>query len=283
MSPIDPMTSISVDDVRQELLTYGFSVVRGGVELSLIKQMKDALAGVFEICTADASFRSEDSLAAGYWAAKEKLGSDAGRLLTIGRDLPAFSALVASPRLTRLIEGVLESAGLFTVSDSNVFRIDEPRQRHTLLDWHQDYPFNMLSVWSVTAWAPLESIDESMGPLKIVPAPEQLPLPTIFDEAALRNFHDSSFFRLRDADSERAEWESHCVEVGAVNPGDVVLFWATTIHASGFNVSDRPRFVFTARYASLNAPDSEARRWFTARAKYPALFCDVHPELVSLA
>jgi hypothetical protein len=117
-------------------------------------------------------------------------------------------------------------------------------------DWHQDYGYwygeGTLYPDFVTVTVALDRMDRDNGCLKLVRGSQRC------GRIDVKKFGEAS-----GTDPERLTWifERHETVECAMEPGDVVLFHSNTLHASGPNVSDRPRTLIHCTYNSIdNAP-----------------------------
>lgn len=115
-------------------------------------------------------------------------------------------------------------------------------------DWHQDYAYwyheGCLTPDMLTVTVAIDHTDEANGCLKLVAGSHRL-----------GRIEHGKIGMASGVDPERlALIEQRCRVVSCVmEPGDAVFFHANTLHASGPNVSDRPR---TLLHMSYNATDN---------------------------
>jgi len=115
-------------------------------------------------------------------------------------------------------------------------------------DWHQDYAYwyfeGCLYPDMLTATVALDRCDEANGCLKLVAGSHKL-----------GRIEHNRIGMASGVDPERLALieQRHRVVSCVMAPGDAVFFHANTLHASGPNVSDRPR---TLLHMSYNAVDN---------------------------
>jgi hypothetical protein len=199
----------------------------------------------------------------------------------LGKDLVEYHRFLANEDLARALRALTGARDFQINYDQCLFRIDRPFEEEFAFDWHQDYPYNLLSVNAVTVWAPLTVITSDVGPMQAVPGSHTRLLPVTVD----RSFENKSFAKhntIRLADYERlaTEFEASCIEVVDINPGDVVLMHSMLVHRSGRNRSNRCRWVVNPRFGELLDPEVVKRNWKSARAKSPFVIEEFHPEAV---
>jgi hypothetical protein len=196
--------------------------------------------------------------------------------LTLGRDLPSFMHLITSPKLRAIMTTVLASDNLIMPYDWCLFRVDGPATSVSHFDWHQDYPYNVISKTAATFWIPLTNIDEDMGPVHYVPNSHRDLWPVSSKVEIKQN--NPNRLPIKDLARLSTIWEKSAISTGALNRGDLVIFNSLLVHRSGINQSDKYRWIMNGRYADASDPELTARGFYTARTKYPDYFKTAHPE-----
>lgn len=285
MNNICRVPEFDFDTVQEDefLDTYKSSniiIIKNVIPIDLIKEAEARLVVFFRSVLTSRSIQvGEDlSLDEVHQMAQTAMGSEKEKyLLTIGKDLPIFKQLISCPNVLTCIERLLGTQNIQSADDSNVLRIDRPQSGLTNLPWHQDYPYNMLSINAITAWIPILPVEQQMGRMRVISPKSEL-LPIEFSHKIKKQFHNSRYIKLKDLEMLEAEFEKSSIEVPEVLPGDMVLFDALLLHRSGINQSKKSRWVATARYGSLDDKSVVQRDYFAARAKYPDIFKNYHPK-----
>jgi ectoine hydroxylase-related dioxygenase (phytanoyl-CoA dioxygenase family) len=201
-------------------------------------------------------------------------------LIVVARDLVAFYRLMSEPRITQVAQVLVGSSLCQVVHDVCLFRIDPPGAgQDRLLDWHQDYPYNVLSTSAVTVWVPLTDVSSEMGPLRVIPRSHDRIRPVDFRERYVGggNGTGHKVFGLRPSEGEvTGEPETSVADVRA---GDAIFLHACLLHASGVNHSRRCRWVFNVRYGDALHESVVGRGWRVVRDRDPYCFRDLHPSL----
>lgn len=272
---------LDVAALRRDYFSHGCVIIRGALDKRPIEEMERRFASFFRaiLHKENIGFSELDDLDALHAKAANAIGPDRARhFLTMGRDFPAFLALISAPDLLSLLHALFETEDLQTISDSNVFRIDRPQSDATNLEWHQDYPYNMLAMNAATAWIPIRPVTGDMGRLQV-----RLPMsglyPIAYDEDAKQQFHNSRYIGIQNLESLAPHWDREATTAPDMYPGDLLLLHALCLHKSGANRSARSRWVATARYGPFMDDALYERTWFTVRAKYPDIFKNHHPDL----
>jgi len=198
--------------------------------------------------------------------------------LSLARDLPSFINLVTGSKIRSLMGHIFDSQNLICPFDWCLFRVDGPSTKKSRFEWHQDYPYNVISTAAVTFWIALSDMDSDMGLLKFIPSSHSQIYPVQIDENPQHN--NPNRLRIADIESMSEKWEEQAISSGPMKAGDVILFNSLLLHRSGFNKSKKYRWVANGRYARADDPELVARDFHTARLKYPYFFRVAHPELV---
>ncbi len=270
---------VNKEQVKDEFNKNGCLIVRNAISIENIEKLVAQLKAFFRYAVTSAgSSRNIESLSLDqlYDCLFECQGDSAKFLLTIGKDFPEFRKVAMDDNLLAVAKLLLSTELLQSAEDNNVLRIDRPQKNLTNLPWHQDYPYNMLTMDQVTAWMPILPVDENMGRLSVVMPRHEL-IDIEYSDATKNSFHNSNYIKIKDLEQRAVEFDKASVEVPEVKPGDMLLIHGLLVHKSGFNSSERSRWVATSRFGAFDRSEMFERNWFTARAKYPKLFTNIHP------
>ncbi len=197
----------------------------------------------------------------------------------LGRDLPAFYGLVSSARLRGIMSLLLGDERHMLAHDFNLFRVDGKETQRGAFDWHQDYPYNVITMDAVTFWMPVRPVTQGMGGMKMVKGSHDRLRPVRVIEKEGR-FNPNSL-SMAVSEEEVASWESEAVDTGPIDAGSVIFFDCKLLHRSAANESERFRWIVNGRYGRIVDDALIERNWYTVRTKYPLYFTQAHPELVS--
>lgn len=213
-----------------------------------------------------------------YQALWQANSGQAEACMGLGKDVPGFLHLISHPKLRKVISQLLGDDRHMLAFDHCLFRIDGHETRRSAFDWHQDYPFNVLSLDALTFWIPLRPVSEEMGSLRLVPGSHDRvrPVTPVADAGRF----DPNRLRLVEAPNEVERWEAASASLGDLQPGSVALFDCKVLHRSGENGTDRFRWIANGRYGRLADQALMRRNWYIARTKYPRYFAEAHPDLV---
>ena len=153
------------------------------------------------------------------------------------------------PRVARMVEAAEALLNLPVYHWHSKLSMKRPGSSGSW-DWHQDfgYWYNEGTLYPdfVTVTVALDRIDRDNGCLKLVKGSQRC------GRIDIKQFGEAS-----GTDPERLTWifERHETVECTMEPGDVVMFHSNTLHASGPNVSERPRTLIHCTYNAIdNAP-----------------------------
>ena len=162
-------------------------------------------------------------------------------------DLTQPDMLTVIPRMARFVDASEDLLGRPVYHWHSKLSMKRPGSAGRW-DWHQDYAYwyfeGCLYPDMLTATIAVDHTDEANGCLKLVAGSHKL-----------GRIEHNKIGMASGVDPERLALieQRHRVVSCVMEPGDVVFFHGNTLHASGPNVSDRPR---TLLHMSYNAIDN---------------------------
>ncbi len=196
------------------------------------------------------------------------------------RETEVFRRLIAAEPLRQEAQRMVGAQRLHSPFQHAVFRMDLAGEPWRGFDWHQDFPYNVLSARSVTAWIPLTASGAANGGVDIVPSATRKIFPV-----EIRFKRDAAGRRLSTRDAFIAPpfhpaFEAACFRP-ELAPGDVLMFHNSVVHRSGRNPGPRHRYSIQVRFGDLLAPDMVARDWRHRPVDGFETFARLHPELIA--
>ena len=151
---------------------------------------------------------------------------------------PALFAIGGNP----IFKQILKEIGLMQpiLELQPLLRCDIPIKEQSIFEQHQDYPYNIGSLNSVTIWIPLQDVDIESGALLVAPGT-----------------HLNGVYPNRKGiivKEHRFRFESVPMKLG-----EVLVFNQKLVHQSGMNVSDKIRFSVQLRFSDLACKDYASR------------------------
>jgi hypothetical protein len=195
------------------------------------------------------------------------------------KQIPAFARLTADPRHEALMQQLRDTQLPGVEASGSGIRIDIPGEDRFRSPWHQEYPSHLRSLDGIVFWSPLVPIAEENGPVEFcVGSHKDGPVP-LHRGAPKHAAATAGAYTLKLADeAERLARYEHVAPLSV--PGDLILVDFLTLHASGLNTSDRPRWSMQFRLFNFLEPTGISHDWC---GSYHAGvdFATVHPELVA--
>ena len=195
--------------------------------------------------------REYDLLDPGIWPEDSVLppepGKSVGFLFNLWLWNEDVRQVTFSPTLARWASQLLGARQVRVLEDNALFK--DPGQGGSL-QWHQDYPYWPLAQPSaVTAWVALDDVDEANGAMKMVAGShitgETLPAAFGTGSTYLEELRPPTVKSV--GSPEDLGIEPTTIELGV---GEVSFHHSLTWHASGPNVSDRPRRSIVVRFVA---------------------------------
>jgi ectoine hydroxylase-related dioxygenase (phytanoyl-CoA dioxygenase family) len=219
----------------------------------------------------------QEALQKGYAALIAHNRSWGGHIYDAVKQIPAFMRLVSHEQNEKVFARLRQNSLPGLAAGGYGIRIDNPSEDKFRAPWHQEFPAQLRSPDGIVFWSPLLTITEDMGPVEIAKGSyKEGMIPVYEDDGGIGK---SGAYALRlDREQERlANYETiaPCTE-----PGDLVLMDFLTMHQSGLNRSDRPRWSMQFRYFNFANPVGQSINW---KGSYAAgeRFGDLFPDLVA--
>ena len=193
------------------------------------------------------------------------------------KQIPAFWSLVAKTQNLELFKLLRPNSIPGIAAGGAGIRIDNPGEEKYRATWHQEFPNQLRSIDGLVFWSPLLPVTPEMGPVELCPGSHKGgPIPVYEDDGGVGQ---TSGYALRlDREAERLAAYERIAPLS--NPGDLLVMDFLTLHASGHNISDRPRWSMQWRLFNFADPIGVKIGWsgsFAAGVRYQ----DVLPELVA--
>jgi hypothetical protein len=193
------------------------------------------------------------------------------------KQIPAFWNLVGHRKNLELFALLRPDSIPGIAAGGAGIRIDNPREEKYRATWHQEFPAQLRSMDGVVFWSPLLSVTNDMGPVELCPGSHKAGLVPVYEDDG--GVGQTGAYALRlDREAERLSKYERIAPL--TKPGDLLLMDFLTLHASGHNKSDRPRWTMQWRLFNFADPVGIKIGWrgsFAAGVKYQ----DVLPELVA--
>lgn len=217
---------------------------------------------------------TDDGFDDGYKALIALDRSYGGEVYDAIKQIPAFVRLLADPRHEDIFRQLRNEAIPGIAAGGYGIRIDNPSEDRFRAEWHQEYPAQLRSLDGLVYWSTLVPMTQELGPVQFClgsHADGPVSVTTRPEDGKTGAYA----LRLKDESSQLARYSQIAP---LTSPGDLVVIDFLTLHASGFNRSQRPRWSLQFRYFNFNDPIGLSHGWkgsFAAGVD----FRNIHPEL----
>jgi hypothetical protein len=252
------------DAIAEEFRQNGFVLIRGFYDVdtevapiqAAIRDIVLAVAGRHGV-SVPASTPLE-AMTTGY---RTLIGHDrswGAEIYDAVKQIPAFLRLVSSDKNDSIFRALRDNAIPGIAAGGFGIRIDNPSEDRFRSPWHQEFPAQLRSLDGVVFWTPLIAIAANMGPVEIAAGSHAEGIIPVYEENATAGRVGAYALRL-DREEERLARYSRVAPL--TQPGDLILMDFLTMHQSGENRSDRPRWSIQFRYFNFNEPLGQRIGW----------------------
>lgn len=161
----------------------------------------------------------------------------------VSLQITEVAEFVAHPLLPAMAARLSGSSEIRLFHDQLVYKPPMRPNVDTTVGWHTDraYWSSCTSENMLTAWLPLEDLNEMMGPMEVIDGSHKWP-----------NVEQMETFHEIDRETVLERFSAHHMRADPVTlnlrKGQVSFHHCRTIHGSGSNRSDHPRIGFTIHY-----------------------------------
>jgi hypothetical protein len=199
-----------------------------------------------------------------------------GEVYDAVKQIPAFIRLLADSRHEGLFRTLRKDSVPGVAAGGYGIRIDNPSEDRFRAEWHQDYPTQLRSLDGLVFWSPLLHVTPELGPVQFCRGSHGDGAVPVFTKSRVGSGQTGAYaLHLKD---ETSLLERYMKVAPLTSPGDLIVVDFLTLHASGFNRSNRSRWSLQFRYFNFNDPVGLAHGWkgsFAAGVD----FRQIHPEL----
>jgi hypothetical protein len=261
----------------------GFTILRGFYDRdSLIDPIREGVRGIVASLArkyrVDAPTATADqAMGPGYLSLARANRAWGGEVYDAVKQIPAFMRLVSDARNDDVFRALRPGAEPGLAAGGYGIRIDSPGEDKFRAPWHQEFPAQLRSADGIVFWSPLVSVTPEVGPVEMAVGSHREGIIPVYSDAG--NADKSGAYALRlDREAERLARYTHTAPTS--EPGDLVLMDFLTLHQSGENISDRPRWSMQWRMFNFADPVGVKLSWKGSFAAGVS-FADVLPELVA--
>jgi len=153
--------------------------------------------------------------------------------------------ILTNPKLTKLINKLLNNPKKSISITDVALRIDPPTDRRNALDWHQDSSYfrqNDNGFNGLVVWTPIFEINSSTGGIDFLEKSYQLGALNIKRQKAKKKFSSQR------AISDKTLSQFKKISCDKIRPLDAIIMNMDMVHRSGYNKSDKCRITLIGRY-----------------------------------
>ncbi len=258
------------EDILENFKRDGIAVIRGFYDVeTMVKPIQDGIRDIIELVAKQNGLSVPcadgiEAMAHGYPAIikhDRKLG---GVIYDAVKQIPEFVALVSAARNKEIYQ-MLHPASIPGIAAGGYgIRIDNPTEDRFRAFWHQEFPAQLRSIDGLVLWSPLLPVTPEMGPVEVAVGSHREGLvPVLVDDGGAGKTGAYSL-RLEN----EAERIAHYERIAPLTePGDLIVMDFLTLHQSGRNSSDHPRWSMQFRYFNFADPVGASLNWAGAFAQ----------------
>lgn len=210
-----------------------------------------------------------------YQALIAKDRSFGGEIYDAVKQIPAFTRLLGKPEHETLFALLRPGSIPGIAAGGSGIRIDNPGEDRYRAEWHQEYLSQLRSLDGLVFWSPLVEMTSELGPVRFCPGSHLSGAQPVHTRASGDGKTGAYAVRLRD---EKQLLERYPQVAPLLLPGDLVVVDFLTLHASGYNTSQRSRWSMQFRYFNFADPTGMSHGWKGSFAS-GVDFRSIHPEL----
>ncbi|MFC5448772.1 phytanoyl-CoA dioxygenase family protein [Paenibacillus aestuarii] len=207
-------------------------------------------------------------------AADRKIG---GEVYDALKHVPSFLRLVCNEKHDAIVAQLRQTTLPGIANGGYGIRIDNPKEEKYRAGWHQDYTSQFRSLDGIVFWSPLIKITEELGPVQLCTGSHKDGLVPV--HAQDPRYPDKSGAYGLVFKDEANLVRRYPIAAPLSEPGDLILIDYQTIHASGYNNSNRSRWSMQMRYFNYEEPTGIRIGWKGSFAAGNAIK-EIHPELM---
>ncbi|MGB4827734.1 MAG: phytanoyl-CoA dioxygenase family protein [Paracoccaceae bacterium] len=276
------MSQIYAAEARQ-FARDGYAILRGFYDRdTMIDPIREGARRIVQALCAKYGVRApsataDEAMGPGYLALASANRAWGGEVYDAVKQIPAFMRLVSDARNDALFRALRPSSEPGLAAGGYGIRIDSPGEDKFRAPWHQEFPAQLRSSDGIVFWSPLVSIFPEIGPVELaIGSQAEGIVPVYKDDAGIGK---AGAYALRlDHEAERLARYPHAAPIS--EPGDLIVMDFLTLHQSGENTSDRPRWSMQWRMFNFADPVGVKLSW---RGSFAAgqSFETILPELVA--
>lgn len=225
--------------------------IREGVR-SIVAQLCEKYGVKAPLDTAD------EAMGPAYLALANANRAWGGEVYDAVKQIPAFMRLVSHSNNDDVFHAFRPGSNAGLAAGGYGIRIDSPGESKFRAPWHQEFPAQLRSLDGIVFWSPLISITPAIGPVELaVGSHREGVVPVYKDDGGIGK---SGAYALR-LEQEEQRLSRYAQVAPITEPGDLILMDFLTLHQSGANLSNRPRWSMQWRMFNFADPTGIKLSW----------------------
>jgi hypothetical protein len=173
-----------------------------------------------------------------------------GEVYDAVKQIPEFMQLVSDVRNSSLFRELREGSIPGLAAGGYGIRIDCPGEATFKAPWHQEFPAQLRSLDGIVYWTPLVTIRPSLGPVDVCLGSHLEGIVPVHSPA--ESAQKGAYALRLVGEAELLARYQH--QAPLTEPGDLLMMDFLTLHQSGENVDDFPRWSIQFRYFNFADP-----------------------------
>ncbi len=185
-----------------------------------------------------------------------------GEIYDAIKQLPSFIRLVSNKKNEDLYKQIRNSNSIGIGFGGYGIRIDNPFETRYQAPWHQEYPNQLRSIDGIVFWSPLHKVVKEMGAVEVLLGTNKLGFLKCVDKNKNSIGKDFTVYGNNFEIKNINEIEkAHQSVIPETNETDLIIMDHLTIHRSGSNISDKPRWSMQIRYFNFENEEGKKINW----------------------
>ncbi len=270
-------------DYANEFATNGYVIIKNFYDpIEQIEPIRQNIRWIIETICKKYNVKAptstvEEALGSGYMTLAKANRTWGGEVYDAVKQIPSFMRLVCDAKNSQIFKTLRANSVPGLAAGGYGIRIDAPQEENYRAPWHQEFPAQLRSLDGVVFWSPLIPITKELGPVEIAVSSHREGLVPVHTDDAGIGKKGAYALRLDKEDERLARYK----QIAPLSePGDLILMDFLTLHQSGKNVTEIPRWSAQFRYFNFAEPTGIELSWPGSFAAGQD-FAELLPELVA--
>ena len=174
------------------------------------------------------------------------------------KQIPSFMQLMSHDTNLEIFEKLRPDSTPGLAAGGYGIRIDFPSDKKFRTFWHQDFPAQLRSLDGLVFWSPLFPVTFKMGPVEICCESHADGYVPVLQDDGGADKTGAYALRLHD---EKSRVSNYNRISPLTKPGDLLVMDFLTLHQSGINLSNHPRWSMQSRWFNYEDPLGRKIAW----------------------